>query len=73
MRPILAVSMMVELGWFSFEILQGASNWQTIEKNKKWSYLDYFSLNLKNKTTFFSSTFKVEKNKVVLFFHFELK
>ena len=38
--------MMVELGWFSFEILQGASNWQTIEKNKKWSYLDYFNLNI---------------------------
>ena len=28
MIPILAVSMMVLLGWFSFEILQRASNWQ---------------------------------------------
>ena len=44
-----------------------------MEKNKKWPYLDYFSLNQKNKTTFFSSTLKVWENKVVLFFHFKLK
>ena len=70
MRPILAVSMMVELGWFSFEILQRASNWQKMERIKKWSYLANFSLNQKNKTTFFSSTLKVGENKVVLFFSF---
>ena len=37
----------------------------------------HISLNLtqikKNKDTLFSPTFKVEGNKVVLFFHFELK
>ena len=44
-----------------------------MERIKKWSYLANFSLNQKNKTTFFSSTLKVEENKVVLFFHFELK
>ena len=34
-------------------------------------YLAHFSLKWKNKTTLFSSTLKVEENKVVLFFHFK--
>ena len=42
-------------------------------KTSQWPYHAYFSSKLKNKTTFFSSTLKVGENKVVLFFHFELK
>ena len=42
-------------------------------KSTKWPYLAHFSSKWKNKTTFFSSNFKVEEKKVVLFFHFELK
>ena len=44
-----------------------------ISKMKKWPYLAQFSSKQKNKTTFFSSTLKVGEEKVVLFFHFELK
>ena len=43
-----------------------------MEKNKKWTYLDYLSLNRKNKTTLFSQTFKAEEMKVV-FFSFQAK
>ena len=42
-------------------------------KTRKWPYLAHFSIKWKNNTTLFSSTFKVEENKVVLFFHFKLK
>ena len=42
-------------------------------KTRKWQYLVHFSWKWKNNTTLFSSTLKVEENKVVLFFHFKLK
>ena len=42
-------------------------------KTRKWLYLSILSSKWKNKGTFFSPTFKVEGNKVPLFFHFELK
>ena len=37
---------------------------------RKWPYLGPWASNCKNKTTLFSSIFKVEGNKVVLFFQF---
>ena len=37
-------------------------------EERKWRYLCPWALNKKNKTTLFSTTFKVEENKVVLFF-----
>ena len=39
------------------------------QKSRKWPYLAHFSSKWKNKTTFFSPTFKVEENKVFLFLH----
>ena len=39
----------------------------------KWRYLAYFGLKWKTKATSFSQTFKVEENKVSLFFWFGLK
>ena len=38
---------------------------------RKWSYLSQEATNAKNKSTFFSSTFKVEEKKVPLFFGLE--
>ena len=43
----------------------------TIIKMTKWLYLSPEALNLKNKDTFFSSTFKVEENKVPSDFYLE--
>ena len=43
------------------------------EKITKWPYLGRFDSKWKNKGTLFSSTLKVEGNKVLLFFHFGLK
>ena len=43
------------------------------EKTTKWPYLGRFDSKWKNKGTLFSSTLKVEVNKVLLFFHFGLK
>ena len=43
------------------------------EKTTKWPYLGRFDSKWKNKGTLFSSTLKVEGNKVLLFFHFGLK
>ena len=40
---------------------------------KKCPYLSPWAENEKNKDTLFSQTFKIEENKVMLFFHFELK
>ena len=41
------------------------------KKMRKWPYLSPGASNPKNKGTFFSSTFKVEENKVPLFFGLE--
>ena len=42
-------------------------------KTTTWLYLIYLTSNQENKGTLFSSTLKVEGNKVLLFFHFGLK
>ena len=41
-------------------------------KTRKCPYIAHFGLKLKNKTTLFCQTFKVEEKKVVSFFNFEL-
>jgi len=44
--------------------------WGKTKKRRKWPYLTPETRNLKNKSTFFSSSLKVEENKVLLFFGF---
>ena len=43
------------------------------KKTRKYLYLGNLSPKWKNNSTLFPSTFKVEENKVPLFFHFESK
>ena len=59
------ISPFLQFSFFNFQL--------KFMKLRKLPYLTHFSSNKKNKTTLFPSTLNVGKNKVVLFFHFELK
>ena len=58
------------LRYCHFVILLISAIWTQTKKMRKWRYLSPETTNLKNKGTFFSSTLKVEKNKVSSFFRF---
>jgi len=52
------------LGYCHFVIVLISAIWTQTQKMRKWRYLSPETTNLKNKGTFFSSTFKVEEKKV---------
>ena len=48
-----------------------SKNDEMCQKLEKWPYLGHLASNKKTKVTLFSSTLKVEENKVPLVFHLE--